>query len=395
MLTELAIRALKPRPTLYRVADANGLALEVTPAGAKHWRYRYRWAGKAQMISLGTYPVTTLAMARQRHLDARRQLSNGQNPAQEKRAARRDAITLEKGRFPTFALEWLEKRSDDMAPRTYAKAEAIIRQDLIPSLRHANIASLTTPEAMAALEKIAGRAPHMAVKAMGYLTKMVDKAIKDGLREDGKILSLRGAVKLPPATSVPAATDPDSLRRVLLAIDAHPSPVVREALKLTAYTAQRPSNVVQARWEQFEGQVWTIPGELMKTRKPHQLPLPTQAMEILANAQDWAGNSEWVFPAQARRGTPHLHRDTLSKALRDAGLAGVHVPHGFRAAMRTLMAEEHDADDEILEAQLAHTKGTKTDQAYNRAKFMKRRAVAMQEWADYLHTLRAIGTSDK
>ena len=207
MLTELAIRALKPRQTLYRVADANGLALEVTPRGAKHWRFRYRRAGKHQMVSLGTYPVVTLAQARERHLEARRQIANGLDPAQVKREAKKTVISREQGRFQTFALEWLEAKADDMAPRTYEKAESIIRQDLIPALRHANIASLTTPEAMAALDKISGRAPHMALKAAGYLTKMIDHAIKTGLREDGKILSLRGAVKLPKAKSVPAATE--------------------------------------------------------------------------------------------------------------------------------------------------------------------------------------------
>nr|WP_256646657.1 Arm DNA-binding domain-containing protein [Thermomonas paludicola] len=62
-LSDLRIRSLKPRPKLYRVADRDGLALEVSPSGTKHWRYRFRWAGRATMISLGPYPAIGLAHA--------------------------------------------------------------------------------------------------------------------------------------------------------------------------------------------------------------------------------------------------------------------------------------------------------------------------------------------
>lgn len=191
MLTDAAIRALKPRATLYRVADRDGLCLEITPRGAKHWRYRYRWAGKARMISLGTYPVITLGMARDRHLEARRQLANGIDPVQARRAAERATVEVEDGRFPVFAANWLVEREKVVKPRTLDKMTAILEKDLVPALRHANIASLTTPEAMRALQPIIERAPHMAIKAVGYLNDMIDKAIKDGVREDGK--TLRGS----------------------------------------------------------------------------------------------------------------------------------------------------------------------------------------------------------
>lgn len=80
MLTDTAIRQLKPGPSLYRRSDRDGLCLEVTPKGAKHWRFRYLWSGKARMISLGSYPVVTLAKARERLFEARRLLANGHDP---------------------------------------------------------------------------------------------------------------------------------------------------------------------------------------------------------------------------------------------------------------------------------------------------------------------------
>lgn len=389
MLTDAAIRALKPRATLYRVADRDGLCLEITPRGAKHWRYRYRWAGKARMISLGTYPVITLGMARDRHLEARRQLANGIDPVQARRAAERATVEVEDGRFPVFAANWLVEREKVVKPRTLDKMTAILEKDLVPALRHANIASLTTPEAMRALQPIIERAPHMAIKAVGYLNDMIDKAIKDGVREDGKTLSLRGAVKLPRSTPVPAAEDPDDLKRVIHAIARYPNQIVRAALQLTALTALRPSNVVQARWDQIDLQksIWKIPGELMKTGEDHSLPLPRQAVALLEEARFWGARDGWVFPALSRRTTPHLHRDTLSKALRDSGLRGRHVPHGFRASLRTVAREEFDVDIDVLEAQLAHSPGNATQRAYNRAKHIRQRARVMQRWADYLDQL--------
>lgn len=389
MLTDAAIRALKPRPTLYRVADRDGLCLEVTPRGAKHWRYRYRWAGKARMISLGTYPVITLGMARDRHLEARRQVANGIDPVQARRATELATVEAEHGRFPAFAATWLTERAKAVKPRTLDKMTAIVEKDLIPALRHTHIASLTTPEAMRALEPIIERAPHMAIKAVGYLNDMIDQAIKDGVREDGKTLSLRGAVKLPRSTPVPAAEDPDELKRVIHAIAQYPNQIVRVALHLTALTALRPSNVVQARWGQINLQksIWEIPGQLMKTGEDHSLPLPRQAIALLKDARAWGGRDGWVFPALSRRTTPHLHRDTLSKALRESGLRGRHVPHGFRASLRTLAREEFDVDIDVLEAQLAHSRGNATQRAYNRTKHLRQRAQVMQRWADYLDQL--------
>lgn len=306
---------------------------------------------------------------------------------------RHAAVEEERGRFPLFAAAWMALRKDAVKPRTYDKISAIVTKDLIPALRHANIATLTTPEAMRALAPITKRAPHMSIKALGYLNDMVDHAIKTGVREDGKTLSLRGAVKLPKSTPVPAAEDPKELRQVLLAIDRYPTPCVRTALQLTALTALRPSNVVKARWSQIDLQqgVWKIPGKWMKTAEDHSVPLPKQVVALLIDARRWSGKDDWVFPTLSRRGTPHLHRDTLSKALRESGLQGKHVPHGFRASLRTVAREEFNVDIDVLEAQLAHSRGNSTQRAYNRARHLQKRTIVMQDWADYLDVLRQSG----
>lgn len=399
MLTDATIRSLTPKSALFRVRDRDGLWLEITPGGKKHWRYRYQWAGRERMISLGTYPIVTLALARDRCVDARRHLAVGRDPAQVKRGEKAAIVQREDNKFPEVARRWLQTRHFDRAQRsgdskpfarkTYQKASTIIEGDLIPSLRHVAIADLTTPQAIAALDKIQGRAPHMAVKAKNYLEHIVIYAIQKGLRGEGKVLSLRGSVHTPEARSVPAAVTIEALAIVVKAIATYPSPVTKAALSFCSMTTMRPANVAEARWEHIDlkAATWTIPAEEMKSGKPHIVPLPTQALELLKQAESWRRRGGWVFPAQAEQDTPHLHRDTLSKALRELGLQGKHVPHGFRSSFRTIAREEWKIDIDVLEAQIAHAKQGQVNKAYDRTRFLRERVQVMQRWADLLEQL--------
>ncbi|MGX5672430.1 tyrosine-type recombinase/integrase [Thermomonas fusca] len=391
-LSDLRIRSLKPRPKLYRVADRDGLALEITPSGTKHWRYRFRWAGRATMISLGPYPAIGLAQARQKALEARGQLSTGIDPRGSRRRAAELQAAAEAMQFETVANAWRVEKHEGLAPKTVAKIDALLDGDLIPLLGNTEIGTLGTPQAAAAIEKIAGRAPHMAQKAKSYLNQIIDFAIRKGLREDGRKLTLKGTVRLPKASSVPAAVDEDALKIVMQVVSSYPDQKVRSALRLAAYTALRPSNVVTARWAaiDLERGIWKIPGSEMKTGIDHEVPLPRQAIELLRYALTWrrgGSKKDWVFPAISERDSPHMCRDTLSKALRDSGLRGKHVPHGFRASFRTRAREEFDVDIDALEAQLAHSVGDATQKAYNRGKLLKKRIEIMQQWADYLDAL--------
>lgn len=127
----------------------------------------------------------------------------------------------------------------------------------------------------------------------------------------------------------------------------------------------------------------------MKMRKAHIVPLPDQAIELLRTMQVWTQGRRYVFPALARQKTEHLHRDTLSKALREMGFKGKHATHGFRTALRTIARERLGIDSDVLEAQLAHAKRGDVQQAYDRTVFTDERRRVMQEWADYLDKLRA------
>lgn len=389
MLTDTAIRALKPREKLYRIADWGGLCLEIAPSGSKLWRYRYRFQGAARMMSLGRWNEVTLAEAREAHRAARKTLASGVDPVSARRMSGEEKTRRERIKFPNFATEWLAYKKKRVASETYRKAKLVVEGDLIPALRHRTIDALATKDVTQVLDKINERAPNLAAKARQYLGGMMTYAMQQGLREDGKHLALKGAVINRRKGHIPAVTSPSELAPLLRAIDAYSSRTTRSALILASLTAMRPSVVASAQWAHIDldNAEWHVPGELMKTGHAHIVPLPRQAIALLQGLRaDTKG--EFVFPSPARQKTPHVHRDGLSKALRDMGFQGKHATHGFRGTLRTMARERLGVDIDVLEAQLAHAKRGDVQKAYDRTTFGDQRIKVMQAWADYLDELR-------
>src|SRR3546814_18751818 len=120
----------------------------------------------------------------------------------------------------------------------------------------------------------------------------------------------------------------------------------------------------------------------MKMGNDHIVPLPDQAIAVLKEMRPLAGQSQYVFPSPARQKTPHLHRDSLSKALRTMGFQGKHAAHGFRGTLRTMAREPLNVDIDVLEAQLAHAKKGDVQKAYDRDHFDDDRRTVMQAWAN-------------
>jgi integrase len=371
--------------------DGGGLYLDVRPNGARYWRLKYRFGGRENLLAFGTYPEVSLAEARERRTDARRFLRDGINPAVVRNAARAAARRDSDAAFPSIANAWLEFKRQEWADETYRKAKYVTETYLIPGLRAESLSTLSTRDAARVLAQIAEKAPSLASKARQYLSGIVNHAIRHGLRDDGRLLSLRGAVPKHGKGHIPAATDVREVVALVKAIDAYPTPVTRAALKLAMYTAMRPGIVASAKWSEIDLQAaeWHVPGERMKTGHAHIVSLPTQAVAVLREMLAYTEGKEYVFPPLARQATPHLHRDALSAALRRMGFQGRHATHGFRGMLRTVARERLGIDPDILEAQLAHAKKGEVQKAYDRTTFGESRRTAMQAWADYLDTLKS------
>lgn len=383
-LTAVAIKAAKPGKHF----DGGGLYLEVTPAGGRYWRLKYRFGGREKRVSFGVYPEVSLAEARRRRTDARALLRDGLDPSAERAAAKDATRRNADAEFPKVAAAWLSFKKRSWADETYRKAKYVTDTYLVPRLRRASITTLTTKQAADVLATIP---PSLAAKARQYLGGIVTYAIRHGLREDGRLLSLRGAVPKHDKGHIPAATTPKEVAAVAKAIDAYPVPVTRAALTLAMLTAMRPGLVASARWSEIDLDAgeWTVPAERMKTRHAHIVSLPTQAVALLREMQAYTYGKEHVFPPLARQKTPHLHRDALSAALRRMGFQGRHATHGFRGMLRTVARERLGVDPDILEAQLAHAKKGDVQKAYDRTTFGEDRRKAMQAWADYIDQLKA------
>lgn len=394
-LSVLKIKNAKPKSKPYKLADGGGLYLFIQPDDRRYWRQKYRFGGVERApFAHGVYPEVSLAEARQKLNEARAMLRNGIDPASVRREAKEGIKRDSRAAFPLVALEWLTFKNKGWATETHRKAKYVVDDYLIPALRNRSIADLQTKDVTRLLERIALKAPNLAAKARQYISGIVDYAIREGLREDGRLLSLRGTLPRADKGHIAAATTVADIVPLIKAIDAYDSPITRTALKLTMLTVQRPSVIVGAPWAEIDLETaeWHVPAVRMKTKHAHIVSLPKQAVAMLRELQALTGDSEYVFPSPAKQKTPHVNRDSLSAALRRMGFQGVHATHGFRGMFRTVGRERLGIDSDILEAQLAHAKKGEVAKAYDRTTFNDARRKAMQEWADYLDFLKVGAT---
>lgn len=388
-LSAVALRNLAPG----RHWDGAGLYLEVTPSTAPrrgYWRLKYRFAGKEKApLAFGVFPEVSAAEAREKRDQARELLRRDIDPAEHRKAAQDEAKRAAAGTFELVAKAWMAFKGKSWSPGSKRKAEYVITTYLLPSLKTRQVATLKSPEVAAVLRRLGDRAPDLARKARQYVQGIIRFAIREGLRDEGRLLILDEVVPKTDKSHIPAQTRPDEIAALMKAIRAYSSEVTRAALLMCAYTAQRPGTVASMRWDEIvlDAGEWHIPPAKMKMRHAHIVPLPRQALELLGTMRQYTAGREYVFPPLARQHNPHLHRDALSRALREMGLAGKHAPHGFRGMLRTAGRERLRIDSDVLEAQLAHAKRGDVQKAYDRTTFDDERRRAMQRWADYLDGL--------
>ncbi|MDR2241032.1 MAG: integrase arm-type DNA-binding domain-containing protein [Zoogloeaceae bacterium] len=390
-LTVKQIEAAKPRRTLL---EGKGLMLIVDANGNRRWVLRYtRPDGRRNMIGLGSYPEISLAAARTEAHRIREGIAQGVDPVDTRQTERQALKAAVRGSFKAVGEAWYAHKSQGWAKETARKAREVLDDYLYPRLAVKQIADITTADIKPVLLYIHGRGPRLAVKARQYCNQIIEYAIQEGLREDGRLLSLRGALPKADKSHYAAVTRSGDLPALLDAINGIESRQAQAALLTCLYTASRPGVVVGMRWDELDMQAreWHIPAERMKTGNDHISPLPGQLIPLLEAQRLSACGSPFVFPGVRDPMGQHMHRDSLSKVLRENGLQGVTVTHGFRATFRTIARERLRVPPDVLEAQLAHAKKDEIQAAYDRAQFLEDRHALVQQWADYLDKLKAGG----
>jgi integrase len=392
MLTDAKLRNLKPRATLYRVADAGGLCVEVPPSGSLRWRYRYRFAGKAKMVRLGIYPDVSLTAARRRRDDARKLLESGTDPSAQRKLAKLTAHIATETAFEPVAREWLAGRGD-LSDVTRDKIEWLLGL-AFPWIGTRPLAEITAPEMLAVVRRVESRGKLETAQRLKQVCGQVFRyAVATGRAERDPTADLRGALKTTKTRHHASITDPVKVGELLRAMDAFSgSFIVTCALKIAPLVFVRPGELRQAEWAEIDldkGE-WRIPGERMKMREPHLVPLSAQAVAILRELHPLTGDGRYVVPSIRSLARP-MSENTITVALRRMGYTGDEMTgHGFRSMASTLLHEQGWPSD-VIERQLAHAERNKVKAAYNYAEHLPERRKMMQAWADYLAALKQGG----
>jgi len=390
-LTDTAIRKAKPSEKPLKMADGGGLYLLLRPDGARWWRWDYRRpvTGKRNTLSLGTYPDTGLAVARERHIEARKLLAAGIDPGEQRKAEK--AATLERAAntFGAVGDELLTMRAKHLHPRTSARERRFVEQDLA-GIADIPVADVTAPALLAVLRKVEARgAIETAHRALAAASMVFRYAIRTGKAKYNPAVDLKGALASPETTHFASITDPEKIGPLLRALWGYDGalPVVA-ALKLAPLFFVRPGELRAARWADVDLEAAEWRYTATKTGTPHVVPLASQAVEILHDLKPLTGRGEYVFPSERGRDRA-ISNNTINAALRRLGYGTDQMTgHGFRAMARTVLDEVLGFRPDFIEHQLAHAVRDPLGRAYNRTAHLPERRKMMQAWADYLDGLR-------
>lgn len=390
-LSDTAIRKAKPADKVQRLFDGGGLYLEITPAGGKLWRQKYRFAGKEKRLAHGTYPDVSLAQARERRDAARKLLAAGVDPGEHRKAERAAGEERAANSFEVVAREWLSKR--DWVPGYTSKVTAWMENDVFPWIGGRAIADLTAPDFLKAARRIEDRgAIESAHRIMQNCGQVMRYAIATGRALHNPVADLRGALAPPPERHHAAITDTADIGGLLRAIDGYKgSLITRIAMQVSPLVFVRPGELRQAEWNEIDldAAEWNIPAHKMKMRQAHLVPLSRQAIALLEEIHPLTNRSQYVFPGGRSTKRP-MSNNAINAALRRMGFdKDTMTAHGFRAMARTVLDEVLHFRPDYIEHQLAHAVRDPNGRAYNRTSHLPERRKMMQAWADYLDTLKA------
>jgi integrase len=386
-LTDVKLRALKAKPAPYKVSDSAGLHVLVRTNGSKLWRMAYRYNGKQKTFTLGKYPHVSLLDVRRARDDAKRLLLDGTDPAEDRKAQRREHLIAIGNTFEVLANEWFEVRRSGWVESYSSRLRSRMDDDLLPELGKRPIAEIKPIEVLEAIRRVERRgAVEMAKRIMQMASAIFCYAVATDRCEVDPTLSLKGALMRAKPAKRRAAMPAQELPTFLRKLDAYDGDVITQlAMKLVVQTFVRTAELRFARWCEFENlegrePLWRIQAERMKMRRAHLVPLAPQAVAVLRALRKLTGKSAYLFPAPTKAEV--ISENTLIFALYRMGYHSRATIHGFRSTASTVLNENHFNRDWI-EMQLAHFDGSVRG-IYNAAEWLQDRRDMMKWWANYL-----------
>jgi integrase len=391
MITDTALKRLKPNEKMYKIADRDGMYVVVAPSGQITFRYDYRLNGRRETLTIGRYGPdgVSLAEARERCLAARKAVAEGRSPAQEKQRDKRRLAVAQT--FGAVGQRWfMEAR---MADSTRSMRKGIFDRDILPIWKNRLLAEITPDDLRALCIKVKDRgAPATAIHVRDIVKQIYGFAVLHGEKVANPADDV-GPASI--ATFVPKdrALSPTEIRTMLKELEHVPTlPTIRLGLRLILLTMVRKSELLDATWDEvdFENAVWCIPKERMKRGKPHNVYLSRQALDIMIALKTCAGNSRYLLPSRYDADAP-MSRATFNRITyavveraKKAGLPlGAFTVHDLRRTGSTLL-NELGFNSDWIEKCLAHEEGRSSRGIYNKAEYEHQRRHMLQEWADMI-----------
>jgi len=392
MLSDTTCKNAKPKDKPYKLADEKGMFLLINPNGSKYFRLKYRFAGKEKVLALGVYPDTSLKESRAKRDTAKKQIADGIDPCENKKAVKQSKVESAANSFEVIAREWGQKKVNAWEDKNN-RSKRMLERNIFPWLGNKPITDILPKDILACLRRVEDRGTietaHRSLQICGQVFRY---AVATGRAERDITPDLRGA--LPPAKGehFAAITEPKQVAELLRAIDGYQGSFVSLcALKIAPLVFVRPGELRAAEWQHFdlESKEWRY--FVSKTDVQHIVPLSAQAVAILQELHPLTGHGRYVFPCErAPRGDRCMSENTLNAALKRLGYGKDEMTaHGFRAMARTILDEVLGFRPDFIEHQLAHAVRDPNGRAYNRTAHLPERVKMMQAWSDYLDGLKA------
>lgn len=388
MLTDAALKNLRPKSKPYKSTDRDGMYAYVSPGGAISFRYDYRFNGRRETVTLGRYGRggLSLAQARERLFDIKRTIAEGASPAIEKQRAKR---RLQEARsFEHVAQAWMDKAP--MADSTRNMRRSIFNREVLPKWRTRLLSEITPDDLRGHCKTIVDRgAPATAIHVRDIVKQIYSWAILHGEKIDNPADGV-GPASIATFRPRDRSLSPAEVRIMLeLLGDVATLPTIRLGLKFVLLSMVRKSELQDGTWDEvdFDNAVWSIPKARMKRSRPHNVYLSTQMIDILVALKTCAGNSKYILPSRYDADAPMsratFNRVTTAIADRAREQALPLEPltvHDLRRTASTLL-HEMGFNSDWIEKGLAHEERSSRG-VYNKAEFEVQRRHMAQQWSD-------------
>lgn len=392
MLNDKMIKGFKPAKKVQRYFDGGGLYLEVSPSGGKLWRIKYRFLGRENRLALGKYPTVSLADARTKREEIKRQIANNVDPSEQRKKEKMARKTRQSSTFENLAFEWVEMNYTDKTFRSKQRIESIFNRYVFPSIGRKNVSDIETSEIISILRSIENEGKlEVLVKARSGISNVFRYAIINQKCRYNPASELFGIFKKKTVKHYPAPTDEKTVSHLLKKIWMVDSKLisVNTAVKILPYIFVRPGELLKMKWcdVDLNNKVWSY--YILKTKTNHIVPLSMQVVHLLEEIYHHTNKSDFVFMGLRGKNTP-ISNVAINVQYKLLGIDTKNelTGHGWRSIARTFLDEKLKYRPDYIELQLAHSVPDRLGRAYNRTLFLAERTEMMQAWADYLDDLR-------